>query len=186
MVKIFFITAFLLSASLIHAQEQYLNPGTIKASATIAPANSLNSKLKSIYLNGFLGYQLEKHFSLRGETFVFLKNAAKDGQSNPIKNNYQIHFGAFYHLGIKNWDNYIGFQPGIQMYNTTSNSKFDIAPTFAAKIGTAYYVWKYFHFFAEVSYINAFYQGIDVNGRVKSDELAFSAGLGFQINTLKK
>jgi hypothetical protein len=62
--------------------------------------------------------------------------------------------------------------------------QFYVAPSFALKVGADYYVWDYFHFFANLTYVNSNIRGTQT-GIHKMDELLFSAGLGFQINTIK-
>lgn len=184
MVRMIFLSALLLAYLPALGQEQYIRQGTIKASATIAPSNMLNRDANNIYLNGFLAYQLDRNVSLRGETFYYINNAAS---TNPIyAGAVHTYFGAFYHNGKGNWDNYLGFQPGVSVMKTAFK-KTSAIPTFAVKLGTAYYVWKYFHFFAELTYTNSTIRGIGPNyGSMKTDELIFSAGLGFQINTKKQ
>ncbi len=184
MVRMFFLSVWLLTLPPVFGQEQYIRPGTLKASATIAPSNMLNRDANNIYLNGFLAYQIEDHFSLRGETFYYINNAAS---TNPIyAGAIHTYFGAFYHSGKGNWDNYIGFQPGVSVVKTAFKKPSAI-PTFALKLGTAYYVWKYFHFFAELTYSNSTIRGIGPSyGSMKTDELIISAGLGFQIHTKKQ
>ena len=166
-------------------QEQYIRQGTLKASATIAPSMMLNRDVQNIYLNGFVAYQLDEHFSLRGETFYYIKGAANAPTDMVYNGAMNTYFGAFYHKGVKNWDNYIGFQPGVSVVQTIYKSGASVIPSFAFKIGTAYYVWKYFHFFADLTYTNSTVRSLSI-GSLKSDELAISAGLGFQINTKKK
>lgn len=174
----------LIGSFLTFGQEQFIRQGTLKASATIAPSNMLNRDANNIYLNGFIAYQLDKHLSLRGETFFYVNNAIS---TNPIYTGaIHTYFGAFYHKGKNNWDNYLGIQPGLSVVKTAFKNN-AVLPTFAFKIGTAYYVWKYFHFFAELTYTNSSIRGIALDyGSIKTDELIISAGLGFQINTKKK
>ncbi|MES2799400.1 MAG: hypothetical protein V4638_05240 [Bacteroidota bacterium] len=187
MVRISFFGVALFLLFTVSAQEEvYIRPGTLKASLTISPAKMLNRNANNIYLNGFIAYQLDKNVSLRGESFVFIPNAAKVGSWDVYKQQIKINAGAFYHRGIKNWDNYLGFQPGIQLFQTSTDTKYHVAPNFALKIGTCYYVWKYFHFFADLTYMKASINGIGGVSMQKADELIFSAGLGFQINTQKK
>lgn len=166
-------------------QEQYIRRGTIKASATIAPASMLNRDLDNIYINGFLAYQLDDRFSLRGETFYFIKGAANSSTDLTYSGAMHTYFGVFYHGRKGNWDNYMGFQPGLSVVQLPLKSGASACPSFAAKLGTAYYVWKYFHFFAELTYTNTSVRGLQ-GGSLHSDELIFSAGLGFQLNTLKE
>ena len=175
----------LMHSFMAFCQEQYIRQCTLKASATIAPSKMLNRDVQNIYLNGFIAYQLDEHFSLRGETFYYIKGAANAPTDLVYNGAMNTYFGAFYHRGINNWDNYIGFQPGVSVVQTIYKSGASVIPSFAFKIGTAYYIWKYFHFFADLTYTNTTVRGISI-GALRSDELIISAGLGFQINTKKK
>ncbi|MFT5779725.1 MAG: hypothetical protein ACI837_002684, partial [Crocinitomicaceae bacterium] len=47
------------------------------------------------------------------------------------------------------------------------------------------YVWKYFHFFANATYVRSKVSGVSF-GPHQTDEFMFSAGLGFQIPTKRK
>lgn len=175
----------LMGSFIAFGQEQYIRQGTLKASATIAPSKMLNRDVQNIYLNGFVAYQLDEHLSLRGETFFYIKGAANAPTDMVYNGAMNTYFGAFYHRGVNNWDNYVGFQPGVSVVQTIYKSGASVIPSFAFKIGTAYYVWKYFHFFADLTYTNTTVRGISI-GSLRSDELIISAGLGFQINTKKK
>ena len=64
------------------------------------------------------------------------------------------------------------------------SNKTSVCPSFALTAGTSFYVWKYFHFFANLSYVNSTAHGIN-GGSMRADELIFSAGLGFNLNTKK-
>jgi hypothetical protein len=185
MVKMISFMTILFALTQGISQEQYIRQGTIKASATIAPSFMLNRNVENIYLNGFIAYQIEEHFSLRGETFYYIKGAASASTDFVYNGAMNTYFGAFYHRGIKNWDNYVGFQPGVSVVQTIFKPGASVSPSFAFKIGTAYYVWKYFHFFADLTYTNTNVRGLSI-GSQKSDELIISAGLGFQINTKKQ
>jgi hypothetical protein len=74
----------------------------------------------------------------------------------------------------------------ITTYNQSflTGNRTHVAPSFAMKSGVSYYVWKYFHFFADLTYVNSTLRGTSF-GSHRMDELVFSAGLGFQINVKK-
>jgi hypothetical protein len=185
MVRLISFLSLLIVGLQVAGQEQYIRQGTLKASATIAPSFMLNRNVENIYLNGFIAYQLDDHFSFRGETFYYIKGAANASTDIVYNGAMNTYFGVFYHRGINNWDNYIGFQPGVSVVQTIFKPGTSVSPSFAFKIGTAYYVWKYFHFFADLTYTNTTVRGLSI-GSLKSDELIISAGLGFQINTKKQ
>lgn len=165
-------------------EEQYIRPGMIKASATIAPSKMLNRDIQNIYLNGFLAYQLDEHLSLRGESFFLIKDALNKDLDNSYNGAMCTYFGAFYHSTKGNWDSFFGFQPGLAVVQMKDYSGATFNPSFALKLGTSYYVWKYFHFFVDLTYTNTTVRRAQANS-VRTDELILSAGLGFQINTRK-
>jgi hypothetical protein len=99
----------------------------------------------------------------------------------------RIYFGGFRHFGKKNFKIATGAQMGVLMVDydySAFERQFYVAPSFALKVGADYYVWDYFHFFANLTYVNSNIRGTQT-GIHKMDELLFSAGLGFQINTIK-
>ncbi len=166
----------------------YFRPGLIKASATITPGRMLQNKANSIYLNGFLEYVVDYNYSFRGEIFQFI-DAQYSIDSRFKDPNYmnRIYFGGFRHFGKKNFKITTGAQMGVFMVDfdySAFERQFYVAPSFALKVGADYYVWDYFHFFANLSYVNSKIRGTQI-GTQKMDELLFSAGLGFQLNTIK-
>jgi hypothetical protein len=192
MVKTFCLM-FLLSSSVVIAQnekpeEDYFKRGLLKASATISPGKMLQNKANSIYISGFLEYALNDRYSLRGEVFQFVDASYSDASLlEPLFMN-RLYFGAFRHFGKKNLKFYLGAQHGMsfmQYYHSyNQGNKFSVAPSFSLKVGTTFYIWKYFHFFADVTYVNSATRGL-VFGAQRMDELIFSAGLGFHLNTIK-
>ncbi|MFM7682924.1 MAG: hypothetical protein ACKO7P_09270 [Bacteroidota bacterium] len=170
-------------------EPNYFRPGLLKASATISPGRMIQNKANSIYISGFLEYILDKKYSLRGDVFQFVDAGYTD--ASLLEPNFinRLYFGAFRHFGKKNLKLYTGAQAGmtfIQYYHSFNQGrKFSVEPSFALKAGTTFYVWKYFHFFADLTYVNSTTRGL-MFGSQKMDEVIFSAGLGFQINTKKK
>jgi len=186
---IIFSSIFLLSGVVL-SQEKYIQPGLLKATGTIAPSTMLNRSVQNIYLSGFLEYYLDRKLSLRGETFVFVDGKSKTLTNNLfIKEGMRTYFGAFYHFNKNNWDQYIGFQPGVALIKPLDsfepNGPLQLSPSFAAHIGSTYYVWKYFNFYVDLAYVHSSYRGLTI-GTQKTDELILSAGLGFQIQTKRR
>lgn len=179
------VVALLLALNAAAQEEIYIRPGLLKASATIAPGKLLNRTVNTIYLSGFLEYHIEKNLSLRGDTYWYIDGTAEKATDITLRNASRTYFGVFYHKNVKNWDNYLGFQPGLSFlrFGAISN-KTSVCPSFALTAGTSFYVWKYFHFFANLSYVNSIAHGIN-GGSMRADELIFSAGLGFNLNTKK-
>jgi hypothetical protein len=168
--------------------QSYFIPGLIKASATIAPGRMLQNKANSINLSGFLEYVVDKNYSFRGDIFQFID--AGYSSKTLIEPTFQnrLFFGAFRHFGKNNLKFYTGLQMGttITTYNQSwfTGNRTHVAPSYALKSGVSYYVWKYFHFFADLTYVNSTLRGTSF-GSHRMDELIFSAGLGFQVNVIK-
>lgn len=176
----------------------YIQPGTLGASATFTPGVMLNRSATNYYLSGYAQYQLDDKLSMRSDNYFYLSSG---DEAAYFDGGFRSYFGVFYHLNrgaLRNWDNYIGFQPGIcymaknpyyqdgEIINTLIElePEYRLTPSFALSIGTTYYVWKYFNFFANVSYVNSKMGGIS-GGPERTDEILVSAGLGFQIQTRK-
>ena len=203
MVK-FFIPLVLMQLSFAFSQElpgldpnkkttpihtSYFRPGLIKASATISPGRMIQNDANTINLSGFLEYILDENYSVRGDVIQFLD--ANFGSNSVITPNFQnrLYVGVFRHFGKGNLRWYNGIQAGTTVTNYADNflleRKTYVAPSFGLKTGLAYYVWDYFHFFADISYVNSTLRGTSF-GSQHMDELFFSAGLGFQIQTRKQ
>ena len=180
----------------VYRPVSYLQPGTLGASATFSPGVMLNRQATNYYLSGYAQYQLDHRLSLRSDNYFYI---ASGEEANYLQGGIRSYFGAFYHFPRKkniNWDNYIGFQPGITymaknpyyqdggIINTlvALEPEYRLAPSFAVTLGTTFYVWKYFNFFANVSYVNSKLDGMNGGGD-RTDEIIVSAGLGFQIQT---
>jgi hypothetical protein len=167
----------------------YFQPGLLKASATISPGRMLQNDANTINLSGFLEYLIDKNYSLRGDVIQFID--ANFGSNSLIIPEFQnrLYVGLFRHFGKGNFRWYNGIQAGTTITNYKNNFSSEyrthVAPSFGIKTGIAYYVWDYFHFFADFSYLNATLRGTNF-GSQRMDEILFSAGLGFQIQTKKQ
>jgi hypothetical protein len=173
----------------------YRQPGLIEASATFSPSIMLNRNSSNFYLSGFAEYHFDRKISLRSDNFFHL-NGLED---NPfVHNAFRSYFGVLYHFNqdfFSNVDPYVSFQPGItimsmrgwtpdgaQTFAPVEPSRNVVSPSFMTSLGVKYYVWDYFNFFANVSYVNSSMGGV-VGGPFRTDEMIMSAGLGFQIPT---
>jgi hypothetical protein len=168
---------------------QFFTPRLLKASATISPGIMLNNHASSINLSGFLEYIIEDAYSLRGDVFQFIDaNYTTKSLIEPVFQN-RLFFGAFKHFGKNNLKLYSGLQMGttITTYNQSwfAGNRTYVSPSFAVKSGISYYVWKYFNFFADFTYVNSILRGTSF-GSHRMDELIFSSGLGFQVPLKKK
>ena len=162
---------------------RYIKPGLLTASTTLSPAMMLNRQENNYYVTGFLEARLDKHISLRGETHYLLGNAP----DKFLKTNLRGFFGLQYGFPIGNLDLHVGVQPGLSVmesYRSTAGN-LELVPSLQLNAGLKYYVWKYFNFFANISYIHASMNNLTlVSG--KSDELMLSAGLGLNLQVFKK
>ncbi len=195
MVRVLFLT-LLISAS-AQAQELYLKDGLLKASATITPSDMLASEQNNFYISGFLEYHMTKKTSFRGETFMFVDGKVPEGL-RPINGGMRTFFSAQYHSSKNNFDYSLGAGPGLSVMRVldgdpdwiyiVSPYKTKYIPSFIVQTGVSYYVGKYFHFFANISYVATpathLYMG-DKNRINNLDEVMVSAGLGFQLPTKK-
>ena len=174
----------------------YRRPGTIEAIGTYGVSTMLNRKSKNYYLTALAEYHFDQRVSLRSDSYYYLNSP----DENPfIDKSIRSYFGIFYHLNrdqFSNWDVTLGFQPGVTIMSKnnydpsgtlaeTERSRMVLSPSFAVSCGAKYYVWKYFNFFANVSYMNSNLGGIQ-DGPFNTDEIVLSGGLGFHIQTHPK
>ncbi len=163
-------------------KQTYINPGLLSASTTLSPAVMLNRSEVNYYVTGFLEGRLHKSISLRGEMHYMLGNA----DTRFLKNNLRTFLGIQYGVPFGNFELHTGFAPGFSvMQSNFDPSNTEFAPSVQLNFGVRFYVWKYFHFFSNFSYIHSRMNNLDrVNGM--ADELMLSAGLGFNFQVLKK
>jgi hypothetical protein len=169
--------------------QEIIGPGLIKATASISPGRMVSQPMRNIYVSGFAEVHTSRKLSLRGDALWYV-----DSQGNLVSNtwryarNLSVYFGAFYHFNKNNWDAHIGFQPGVAVVVPSGNVQatpfVKACPSSAFHVGTTYYVWKYFNFFADVAYTHTYYRGLNT-GSVYLGEVLFTAGLGFNINVLQ-
>jgi len=187
MVKKNILGFFVFLALIAHGQnDSYRNLRLIKASATIAPSTMLNRNDANIYLHGFLEYFPEAKMSLRGETYFFIDGQNKSSNTPFVHQSMRTYFGVYLHGGKGNLSPYLGLQPGVVLMRPRDvySNQLKLSPSFAVHVGANYFIWKYFHFFVDVAYLNSSYRGLST-GTEKTDELVLSAGLGFQLPTKK-
>lgn len=184
MVKYLFIFACCFSAL---AQETFVQPGLLRATATISPAWGVATGPNNIYLNGELEAFLTNRNSIRGDVFALV---GTESAWENLRHNHSLLIGPAWHLTRHRWDLFSGFEMGItytSFVNPTPTTfhKSSIHPAFSGLVGVHYYVHSYFHFFATVRYLHNLYRG-HMAGTQNWSELVLSAGLGFQIQTKRK
>lgn len=172
----------LISMGISRAQQEiYIRPGLLTASTTLSPAVMLNRSEYNYYVTGFLEGRLDKHTSLRGETHYMLGNA----DDKFLKTNLRSFLGVQYGFPIGNLDLHVGLAPGLSVMESYRSTGLEVVPALQLNAGLKYYVWKCFNFFANVSYIRSSMNNLPAMGG-KSDELMLSAGLGLNVNTIRK
>ncbi len=180
------LSLLLLCSVLIMRSQVVPRAGTIKAMATISPAKMFGYNESYFYLHGNLESYLGNDVSVAGDGYMFLGEQTKAPEGFRSINN--LFFGLNYHL-LKTGpsDFYIGGQPGVCIAKVKTDSpKVPIAhtgtsPVFSAVVGYNYFVGNYFNFFFQARYI-AGSHNYDLHKSLS--EIRFSAGLGFNINTL--
>lgn len=158
----------------------------INSAFSFAPG-FLTEKTQTIQLHGYLGF-LQQRIHIRGDAFYYL---GAFGDRPRFDMNHQIFTGAFYHFSEKEFQPYVGFQPGIAItrsseYETlvpgTTNeleSKITTNPVGSAAGGFTYFGEKFFFLFIETRYI--FGKHKTNTYPVFLDEFRISFGLGLTI-----
>ena len=181
MVKRMFILLSLCSAFNAIAQDE--KDWKINTALSFAPG-LLTENTQSIQLHGYLGF-LKDRIHVRGDAFYLLNQF---GDRPRFDMNHQLYFGAFYHFTDKQFQPYVGFQPGAALtrsseygaLNETTGQlqyKTAINPVGSPVAGFSYYGEKLFFLFFETRYI--FGKHKTNTYPVYLDELRFSFGLGF-------
>ncbi len=175
LVFFFFLTGYIFSQ----------NIGRIKAGAGFSPG-FISRKTQSVQIHGLLGWKnKEEPIELRGEGFYFVNSF---GENPRFSTNHQLFAGAFYVFSPKNFQSYLGFQPGIAFskalnfgsWNAQTQEieyRMSVNPVFACVAGFDLYADKWFFLFAEMR---------QILGKHTSDttplslrEFRFSFGSGF-------
>jgi hypothetical protein len=178
---------FICFACLTSFAQPYVQKGLIRATSTLSPSLGIAYGPNNVYLSGELEGFLNSKHSLRGDVFA-LVGTLEDTQI--FKSNHHLMVGPQWHTGSNRFDAYIGFQSGISAtqyhnFTQTESHRLGFAPCFSINSGITYYVYDYFHFFANVRYLSTKYSATSFDPR-HLDELIFSAGLGFHIKALGK
>lgn len=191
-VKSYILLIVVMAISFVANAEETEEPiiikkGLLRTQMTISPAILFKSKQAFFYLHGNLEGYINKKISVSGDAFFSVGNIAAVAPT--FKFNHSIFFGAAYHFTKRNNDFYLGLQPGISitklnlLSDDLQRAKTGVNPIVAVVLGYNYYVHKYFHFFVQTRFIAGQHL---YNTRKDLSEFRFSAGLGFNINALKK
>ncbi len=183
------IILFLFSSAGAFAQQpkfDVLRKGLFRSQLTISPGFMLSGGSPNIYLHGGFEYFLKDEVSFSGHGFWFI-DSQKTGN---LKHNSSVLWGLRYHFPWreKKIDSFIGLEPGIglvQAKNSESVSVLKATPLITASAGFTFYVWKFFNFFVETRYIHGHHSS-EWNQTYKLDEFRISAGLGWNVNLIRK
>lgn len=185
--KFVLIIAVLLTGLCFKAQDAFTRPGLIKAMATISPSKMFGYNESYFYLHGNLEGYVNQKVSIAGEGYLFLGEQTKAPQSFKTLNN--LFFGMNYHYVKGSADLYIGLQPGVAIGKLNTDSlkvpmaHVGVSPVCSAVTGVNYFVGNYFNFFIQMRYV-AGEHNYDFHKSLS--EIRLSAGLGFNIHTIKK
>lgn len=178
---------FIAFSFLIHAQNptDSLSAKTwkLKSAVSFAPG-FLTEKTKTIQLQGTFGFIKDK-IELRGDAFYFLNSF---GDRPRFTMNHQLYAGAFYRFTDKQFQPYLGFQPGIAMSqssefgtlnSTTQEIEYKISynPVGSVAGGFDFFGEKWFYIFTEARYIFGKHKSNSYPAFL--DEFRLSFGLGF-------
>ena len=164
-----------------------IRKGLLSDQLTLSTSSMFSEKQSYFYLHGSLEYFVSDKISLAGEGYYYLGNLSND--ASIFNYNHSLFFGASKHFTIKNNDFYLGIQPGISISKLDANTNkllethVAINPLASIVAGYNFYVNKYFHFFVQTRLIEG-ETNFDIHKNMA--EIRFSAGLGFNLNTLKK
>lgn len=167
-------------------EENLIRKGLLRTQLTFSPTYLFAQNQTDFYLYGNLEFYIEDKVSLSGDAYYSFFETI----NNTLDFNHNLFFGVNTHIINKNNHNfYVGFQPGIAITrlnaeeNNLSTSKTGANPVFSAVVGYNYYIHKFFHFFVHSRIVYGEH-GYDIQKNISDFRMA--AGLGLNINTLKK
>lgn len=141
-------------------------------------AVSLESQ-KDLFLNLELEYYPNNTWSLVSGANLMLTS---EKEQYSTRYTTEVFLGTNYHVFIKSFDLYGGFQPGYQLITPVQNKKHtDLFPLITCAVGVNYYSTKYFHFFTQLRYVRSNQRDIDLS---PTNQLRLSFGLGYNLNQI--
>jgi len=188
MVRGFVIAASMFVVGTSFSQD-LIGPGLMKATGSITPGLMVDQPMRNVYFSGFSEVYTSRKLSFRGDVLWYVDGQSKASQETwRYARNLSVYFGAFYHFNKKNWDVHIGFQPGMAVIKPSGsvqeNPLVKPCPSAALHVGSTFFVWKYFNFYADVAYTHTYYRGLN-SGSAYLGEVLFTAGLGFNLNVFQ-
>jgi hypothetical protein len=162
-----------------------IRTGLIKSELTISTSRMFIVKQSYFYAHGSLEGFVSPKITLSGEGYYYLGTTSSE--ESHFKYNHNLFFGASRHFTKGKSDLFIGLQPGISITRlnetpTLTETHIGINPLFSTVAGYNFYVNRFFHFFIQTRLI-AGEHNFDKHENLS--EIRFSAGLGFNPNTMK-
>lgn len=173
-----------------HLNAQRIEKGLIKTDLTLSPSKMLKLNPANFYLHGNIDIYLNSSYSFSGTAYYYLGQLNSD--TSFFEKNHSLFYGISKHWVKSNNDLYVSFQPGMSVTQIRNNlqtllpiSPRQIAVNPMASLACGYnlYVAKIFHFFSEIRFVTG---NNNKELALNLSELRFSAGLGFNLNTIEK
>lgn len=189
MVKGIIVVVLLTFSMSVNAQSEiYIKKGLVTSYGTFAPSAMLNRGESNYYFSGGLALRFADNYSFKGETHYALDGNKEIPYLGFAFRNY---FGIQRHWSAGNFDFHVDFMPGFSVLSINNQSGELITygksfvPSLALGTGIRYYIWKYFNFFANATYVKSTLNNVrHTSGKV--DELLFSAGLGLNLQVFNR
>ncbi|MEZ5173072.1 MAG: hypothetical protein R2850_06115 [Bacteroidia bacterium] len=168
---------------------QRIEKGLVKTELTISPAKMLASNHANFYMHGSLDIYLSSKYSFSSSTYFYLGEL--NSELTLFEQNHSIFYGISRHFVKGKSDAYISFQPGFALTQLQNNDLIVFAkikretainPMASIAAGYNFFVAGIFHFFTELRFVAGNH---NTNIRTSLSEIRFSAGLGFNINTIR-
>jgi len=201
MKKIILIASLCTIATATFAQDapaRIVRKGLFRSMATISTGAVFGPGVTNIYLQGNFNYYVDDIASIRNDGFYFINEL---GEEQVFNQNHQLFSGGSFHFKTKgSIDPYIAIQPGLAIasvwdrYECPPNTncpqiyglqqtKTAASPLISGVAGFNFYAQKFFHLFLEARYVQG--KHLSKYGPTSLNELRFSFGLGWNINTIK-
>ena len=141
---------------------------------------------RTSYVVGMLAYHPEERLSFVGRGAWYI---GAEGENGPLlQDHHQLTAGPRYHWGKGQLDLHTGPETGIALTRPTAPGVAEalrplrVLPVIAWNAGLTFLVWDHFHFFLDLRYQHARYEGA-AQGAIPLGEVTLAGGLGFHLHT---
>ena len=153
--------------------------GTLKATGSFYPSKRFDAQVVEYFVGGNAEYFISNNYSFRGDIYGLVGQMKMASDAN-LNTSYILNYGFNKHFVKNRFNSFLGVFTGMTCFKK-SFLELQYVPNVGLTIGTQFYFYDYFHFFAETRYIH--HRSPYSNGNI--DEISFSAGLGFQLPVKK-